>query len=295
MSPDGTPSLALAARTQVEAFVDAVRPRQWIKNAFVLAPLIFSGNVTDWRAVQHAFLAGALFCVGASLIYVLNDLHDLPADRLHPVKRRTRPFAAGRLTTVQGWALIGGLLAVLTLGSIAQPTVTLVILGYVLLNVAYTLRLKHVPVVCLFVLAAGFVLRVYAGAVAIGVPLSSWMLVTTFSLALFLVVTKRRDELAHTGPEARPVLRHYSVALLDRFGAMSAVCAVVFYSLFVMTNRPQLVMTIPLVLFGLFRYWLIVDQNGRGESPTETFLGDMPLAATIIVWGIVCALAIPSA
>jgi decaprenyl-phosphate phosphoribosyltransferase len=174
-------------------------------------------------------------------------------------------------------------------GSVVSIPLVAVLIVYIVLNVFYSAWLKRIPVVDIFCVAAGFVLRVYAGAVVIDVPLSSWMLVTTLSIALYLAAIKRRDELAAQGDGARAVLGQYSVELLDRFALMSSVCAMVFYSLFVVTTRPVLAFTIPLVLFGIFRYWFLVDREARGESPTDALWNDRTLFVTVLLWGFLCA------
>jgi decaprenyl-phosphate phosphoribosyltransferase len=151
-------------------------------------------------------------------------------------------------------------------------------------------RLKQQPVIDIFCIAAGFVLRVVAGAVVLSVPLSSWMFVTTLCLALYLASLKRRQELLamKSDSETRAVLKHYSISLVDRYAEMSAVGALLFYSLYVMNDGSRLVITIPIVLFGLFRYWFIVESKGEGESPTDALVRDPLLIATIIVWSVVC-------
>jgi 4-hydroxybenzoate polyprenyltransferase len=162
------------------------------------------------------------------------------------------------------------------------------------LNIGYTLQFKHQPVIDIFCIAAGFVLRVVAGAVVLGVPLSSWMFVTTLCLALYLASLKRRQELLAMKPdsETRAVLKHYSIALVDRYAEMSAVGALLFYSLYVMNDGSRLVITIPIVLFGLFRYWFIVESKGDGESPTDALVKDPLLISTIVVWTAVCVYAL---
>src|SRR5207253_8327001 len=182
-------------------------------------------------------------------------------------------------------ALCGTLLS----GFLVDVRLTAVIAIYVMLNVAYTIKLKRVPVVDLFALAAGFVLRVEAGAVAIGLVVSPWMLITTLCLALYLAAVKRRDELVGPGVTSREVLRLYTPSLLDKLAERSALGAMVFYGLFVITVRPALVATIPLVLFGMFRYSFIVERTGTGESPTDALWRDRPLALTVVVWTSVCA------
>jgi decaprenyl-phosphate phosphoribosyltransferase len=266
-----------------------LRPRQWIKNTFVLAPLIFSGSLVRRTAVVDALLATFLFCVAASATYVFNDLRDRDADRLHPVKRHSRPIASGAVSVAQAHVILASLAMVLLGALLIDRAVTAVIVGYLLLNIAYTLKLKRVPVIDLFTLAAGFVLRVFAGAVAISLVVSPWMLITTLCLSLYLAAIKRRDELAGPGAMGREVLRLYTPALLDRFAERAALGAMVFYGLFVITVRPALAATIPLVLFGMFRYSFVVDRTGAGESPTDALWRDKPLALTVVAWAALCA------
>jgi decaprenyl-phosphate phosphoribosyltransferase len=278
-----------APRAEWVAVLHLLRPRHWIKNLFVLAPLIFSGLFTRPSDTLLALFGTLLFCVAASIVYVINDLADLRIDALHPVKRLTRPLASGAVSVPAARVLLVMLAALLLAGSFVSIPLVAVLILYILLNVLYSTWLKRIPVVDIFCVAAGFVLRVYAGAVVIDVPLSSWMLVTTLSIALYLAAIKRRDELAVQGDGARAVLGQYTVPLLDRFALMSSVCAMVFYSLFVVTTRPVLAFTIPFVLFGIFRYWFLVDRQGRGESPTDALWSDRPLAITVLLWGVLCA------
>jgi 4-hydroxybenzoate polyprenyltransferase len=168
----------------------------------------------------------------------------------------------------------------------------MVILAYLALNVAYTFILKHQPVIDIFTIAIGFVLRVYAGAMALSVPVSSWMFVTTLCLALYLASVKRRQELRQSGSEGRKVLEYYSVSLVDRYAEMSATGALLFYSLFVMTARPEMIITIPFVLYGLFRYWYVVESQDYGESPTDALLSDWQLSLTVVTWICACAWAL---
>ena len=276
--------------------VKLVRPKQWVKNGFVLAPLIFAGLFTDSDAIGRSLLAMAWFCVGSSCVYIVNDYFDIEHDRRHPVKSQTRPLASGLVTKSQALLLLACLYAVLVLGLLVQPAVIATIVGYILLNVAYTLHLKHVPVVDVFTVSIGFVARVYVGALALSVPLSAWMFITTLCLALFLATVKRRQELANLGADGpggtRRVLENYSVDLVETYAQMSAVSALLFYSLFVMTSRPELVASIPFVLFGLFRYWYLVDHAGDGESPTDALLSDAVLLGTVVVWAGVSAWAV---
>jgi decaprenyl-phosphate phosphoribosyltransferase len=272
------------ARTQITGLVRLVRPKQWVKNGFVLAPLIFTGTFANSEAVYLSLMATLLFCVASSATYVVNDLCDIERDRRHPKKSKTRPLAAGLVSPHSAVVLLVVLYAILLCGWWFEPRVMLVIVGYLLLNLAYTFVLKHQPVIDIFSIAIGFVLRVFAGAVALDVPVSGWMFVTTLCLALYLAAVKRGQELSQSGTEGRQVLKKYSKPLVDRYAEMSATCALVFYSMFVMSSRPQLVITVPVVLFGLFRYWYVVDVLDGGESPTDALLSDWPLLLTVIGW-----------
>jgi len=274
--------------------ITLLRPKQWIKNVFVLAPLVFTGQFTDSTAIIDVFLAAVFFSLAASSVYIINDYHDIEHDRKHPLKSKKRPLASGQVSKFQAITLLIALLFVLLLGFVVQPQVMLVIAGYLVLNLAYTFILKHQPVIDIFTIAIGFVLRVYAGATALSVPVSSWMFVTTLCLALYLAAIKRRQELSTSGSEGRRVLQHYSISLIDRYAEMSATGALLFYSLFVMTARPELVMTIPFVLYGLFRYWYVVESTDAGESPTDALFQDWQLQLTIIGWTGACIWALMS-
>lgn len=281
-----------APLAQLRGLVTLMRPKQWVKNFFVLAPLVFSGEFLNSDAVGRALLAMWLFCLASSATYIVNDMRDIERDRLHPKKSKTRPLAAGLVPVPMGFALLAALYAALAAGWFAAPKVVLVIAAYLALNLAYTFALKHQPVVDIFTIAIGFVLRVYAGAVALAVPVSAWMFVTTLCLALYLAAVKRRQELSQSGTEGREVLEKYSVALVDRYAEMSATGALVFYSLFVMSARPELVVTIPLVLFGLFRYWYVVEELEGGESPTDALLADGYLLLAVALWVGACGWAL---
>ncbi len=280
--------MARSFLARMPGLIKLMRPRQWVKNAFVLAPLIFSGKFLDADAVSHTLLAVLLFCVASSVAYVINDMRDIEHDRRHPEKFGTRPLAAGEVSVPAAWVLLGCLCAVLVWGGFVAPKVVMVIAAYLLINLAYTFVLKYQPVVDIFTIAISFVLRVYAGAVALDVSVSSWMFVTTLCLALYLASVKRRQELSRSGTDSRETLERYSVSLLNRYAEMSATAALLFYSMFVMSANPSLVFTIPLVLFGLFRYWFVVEILDAGESPTDALLADWQLSLTVVLWVVAC-------
>jgi 4-hydroxybenzoate polyprenyltransferase len=265
--------------------IQLMRPHQWIKNAFVLAPLLFSGAFLDESSVWFTFIAFMLFCLASSVTYIFNDLHDVEEDKQHPIKSKTRPLASGGINKNQAYVLLVFLLLLLlSIGLVYLPKVLVIITAYLVLMVLYTITLKHQPILDIFSISIGFVLRVYAGAVAISVPVSGWMFITTLSLALYLASIKRRQELKFSSVNSRKVLKYYTESLVQRYAEMSATGALVFYSLFVVSERPEMIMTIPIVLFGLFRYWYLVEAEDKGESTTDILIADWQLIVTLIIW-----------
>ncbi|MBE3940731.1 decaprenyl-phosphate phosphoribosyltransferase [Vibrio parahaemolyticus] len=279
------------SKISIPAMIRLMRPKQWVKNTFVLAPIVFSGAFSSANSATQALLAFMFFSLASSATYILNDYNDIESDRKHPTKRLQRPLASGEVSKTQALILMAMLYSSVLLSWLVNPQLLLVIGAYLMLNVAYTLYLKHQPVLDIFTIALGFVFRVYAGAVAIGVPLSSWMFITTLSLALYLAAIKRRQELLKSGGEARNVLKHYTLSLIDKYAEMSATCALLFYSLYVISDQPHLVFTIPFVIFGLYRYWFVVESKDEGESPTDALFSDTQLQLTICGWIIACAYA----
>lgn len=277
---------------EIFPILQLLRPKQWIKNFFVLSPLLFSGLFFFWDSVASSLLAVFLFSIASSAVYIVNDLKDIKNDRLHSKKSLTRPLAAGTVSVYFAVFILLILYAILILGWFAVPEVVMVTVAYILLNFAYTFVLKHQPVVDIFTIAIGFVLRVYAGAMALDLPVSSWMFITTLCLALYLAAVKRRQELSQNGVEGRKVLEKYSVSLVDRYAEMSATGALLFYSMFVMSAKPELAITVPLVLFGLFRYWYVVEALDGGESPTDALLADWQLLLTVVLWVAACVWAL---
>lgn len=261
-----------------------IRPNQWVKNGFVFAPLIFTGETFNLTAFIHSSLAALFFCIASSAVYIINDINDVEIDRCHSKKIKSRPLASGAISKTAAFGLLLILYLILILGYWIMPNVISIIALYLILNLAYTFFLKHEPVIDIFTIAVGFVLRVVAGAVALSVEASAWMCVTTLCLALYLGAIKRRQELVQNGLEGRKVLKKYSVELVDRYAEMSATGALLFYSIYVMSTRPQLVITIPFVLYGLFRYWYVVDVMMDGESPTDALFSDWQLMLIVVLW-----------
>lgn len=273
---------------EIQGLIKLIRPKQWVKNAFIFAPLIFAGEFLNLASVYTTLLAAFLFCLAASAVYIVNDLKDIENDRAHPEKSKKRPLASGEVQPKSAYMLLTLIYVLLSCAWLILPQVIYVIAVYLAINLAYTFRLKNEPVIEIFIVAFGFVLRVYAGALALNVPVSHWMFITTLSISLYLAAIKRRQELIQSGKRSRGVLAHYSVGLIDRFAEMSAVISVVFYSLYVMDKQPDLILTVPFVIFGLFRYWYIVETLKGGESPTDVVIQDKQILITVCLWLMCC-------
>ncbi len=275
--------------TKLRGLLKLLRPKQWIKNGFVFMPLIFSGQFLE---IHQAILVSFAFiacCLISSSAYIINDLHDIKQDKLHPIKSATRPLALGIISTKHALNLLIPIYVTLLTICIQHPLLFLPIGAYALLNLIYTYSLKREPVIDIFIISLGFVLRIYAGAMIIHIEVSAWMAITTLSLALYLGAIKRKQEFIHYQTLSRPSLEKYTLPLIDKYAQISAICAIMFYSLFVMTAKPQLTLTIPIVLFGIFRYWYIVECLDQGESPTDVLFEDWQLAATVLTWIAICA------
>ncbi len=274
-------------RTAISALVRAMRPRHWLKNGFVLAPAVFAGHALDASAMARAAAVAVAFCLASSAGYLVNDVLDREADRADPVKRR-RPVASGEMSAVAAiaWAaalfaaaaalsLEGGLAAALALG------------GYVLVTLLYSLLLKSLAVVDAMAVATGFLLRLVAGAVAIPVAISHWLVVCGFLLALLLAFGKRLPEAAGDGGRAP----RYPLSFLHDVVTMLAGVTVVAYTLYTVApdtthklgGSNALLLTVPLVLFGIIRYLLLLHREGA-QDPTATLFRDRPLLAAVVLW-----------
>ncbi len=273
----------------------ALRPAQWVKNAFVLAPLVFAQKLQDPTALAQATQAVLAFCCAASAIYLLNDLRDRDEDRLHPLKCR-RPIASGALPIKVAVAAMIGLAALAVVLSLALgPKFCGLLVVYLGINLLYSSGLKRVVILDLLAVAVGYVIRVEAGAAAIHVALSSWLLLCTIFLALFLILSKRRHEidlLAAGAAEHRAVLSHYSPAFLDQMINVVTASTLVAYALYVVDPQTvarlggELVYSIPLVLFGIFRYLYLIYQRPGERNPTEAVLFDLPSVINLALWGL---------
>lgn len=274
----------------------SLRPAQWAKNLFVLAPLVFGHLLGDPEAVGRALLALAAFCCAASAIYLVNDIRDREEDRKHPLKR-LRPLAAGTLAVPTAAVAAAGLGLVAFAIAFSLGRAFLSVLGvYLVLNVLYTQWFKHLVILDVMSISLGFVLRVLAGAQATGVVVSRWLFLCTIFLALFLAFSKRRHEitlLAGAASGQRKVLDHYSPAFLDQMINVVTASSVVAYALYSVApetvakyDTQDLVYTIPLVLYGIFRYLYLMYQSPGERNPTEAILRDPPFLINMVLWGL---------
>ena len=278
-------------RSPAAAALVAMRPRQWTKNLLLFAGIIFAAKLGDparWLAAVTAFVA---YCAASSAAYLVNDVRDAESDRLHPVKR-SRPIARGELSPQVALALAGALAlaAVVLAGMLGQMSLAC-LAAFVALQAAYSLGLKAFELVDVLAIAGLFVLRASAGAIAVDVRISEWLLLCTFLLALFVALGKRRAELGLDGVRARPALDGYSVALVDQLLGIVAAATIAAYTGYALAAHDTrwLVATVPLVVYGLFRYLLLLHRRGLGEEPESLLVEDLPLLVTVAVWAAACA------
>ncbi len=292
-----------------------IRPRQWIKNLSLYAALVFSGFFFEPGYFSSVTFAFFIFCLLSSAVYILNDIVDAPQDRLHPFKKK-RPIASGELPVSIALGVAALLVGVVSIASLMiSPFFTSLTVAYILLHLLYTYYLKHVPILDVMSIAAGFLIRIYAGAVIVNLHMSVWFLLTVISASLFLAVGKRQSErtlLQGRGEDLskhRETLSHYTQRLLDVYVGMFANATWLTYALYTFQRdefKPQgvlftslyallprtftaekwLMITVPLVIFGVMRYLQLVYEDNQGESPERVLLRDKPLLITCFLWGI---------
>jgi len=278
------------------ALLKAMRPKQWAKNGVIFAALVFDRQLgfNNLPAMERTFAGFVIFCLLSGVVYLINDIEDIEADRRHPHKRK-RPIAAGELPVAAALvAIIGLLIILLPLAYWLSSSFALVALAYLLLNLAYSKWLKHLPLIDVFSIALGFVLRVGAGVTLIQVArFSPWLYVVTTLASLYVGFGKRRAELAQLEEGAndhRKVLSDYTIPLLDQYIMIVSATTIVAYSLYTFSapNLPSnhaMMLTIPFVLYGIFRYLYLVQLKGYGGAPEDILFSDRPLQMTIFLWG----------
>ncbi len=284
-------------KAKIQAFVALIRPKQWIKNLFVFVPLVFAKELFEFEPVVTSLMAFLAFCLAASAVYVINDMADVESDRAHPEKKN-RPIAAGSVTFAEAYVLIGVLLV--CSGAILYGMdhfFALVVVSYFVMNLAYSFKLKNVVLLDVFVIAAGFMMRVIGGAYALRVEVSTWLVLCTLFVSLFLGFAKRRSELVHlpdsTFPE-RKVLQLYRVSFVDQMLTIAAAGTVISYALYTVAprtvhlfNTDKLIYTTVFVLYGVFRYLYLIHTTTSTDKPTDVLTSDPPILMTVLLW--VCA------
>ena len=281
-------------RSTLRALVETLRPQQWVKNGFIFAALIFSQSLTRWDRCRQVLLAALVFCLVSSATYVLNDIMDASEDRHHPLKK-LRPIASGQLNA--GTAAIAGVVfgtAGLVEAWRLNSNFFGIVVAYLVLNILYSTFLKRVFLLDVFIVAAGFLFRVIAGGLVIRVPVSPWLIVCTTLLALFIALSKRRHEMVLLGRRAsdhRAILADYSPYFLDQLISIVTASTVVSYALYTLSPDVQskfpgkrLEMTIPFVLFGIFRYLHLIHHRDQGGNPTRSLFTDPVLLSVVLLW-----------
>src|SRR5690606_37279234 len=281
--------------TQVAGLIQSMRLKQWIKNGFIFVPLVFDGKLIQPRPLLATLAGFALFSMITSAVYLINDLVDLEADRAHPTKRY-RPLPSGRLSREVAITAAGVLAAIsLPLSYLLNPWFAVIVLSYLCLQLAYSFWLKHMVVIDVMTIAAGFLLRVAAGTVLVSAErFSPWLYVFTATLALFLGFTKRRQELIQlNGGEnhQRAILDHYNIKLLDEIILIVTAMAMLTYALYTFSaeglpENHTMMLTTPFVLYGIFRYLYLIHVRGEGSAPDEVLLEDRPLQLAVLLWGL---------
>ena len=286
-------------------FLRLIRIHQWIKNIFVFVPLLFSLNLFDEDYFITTLLAFFVFCLASSAIYVINDLVDIESDRAHPVKK-DRPLPSGEISTSSAM-ITASLLLVIVFSLMMYFNIYFIVLvvAFIVLNVLYSFWLKNIVILDVFSIAAGFSIRVLAGAFVIQVPISSWLILTTMFISLFLGVMKRRSELVlvaeninqkivsadQQGSKSRKVLAHYSLNFADQMATIAATGVIVCYALYTVAartvsafNTERLIYTTPFVVFGIFRFMYLEYMSGKAENTTRTLASDIPMIINLLLY-----------
>ena len=279
----------------LRAILKSMRPKQWTKNGFIYFALFFDRQIFQLGPLLRTTAGFVLFCLVSGVVYIINDIADAEADRHHPAKS-TRPIASGQLPVPIAWTAAGLILIIsLALGFFLEPAFAAVLAVYFLLNLAYSLRLKHVPIVDVIIIALGFVLRVHGGVTLITVErFSPWLYVVTTLGALYIGLGKRRSELALLASGAgshRKVLDGYTLPLLDQYITIVSATTIVAYSLYTFSapNLPAnhtMMLTIPFAIYSIFRYLYIIQVTHAAGAPEEVLLTDRPLQFSILLWGV---------
>jgi 4-hydroxybenzoate polyprenyltransferase len=287
----------------IKNYFKLLRIPQWIKNFFVFVPLVFSQHLFEINYFLLALAGFAIFCLASSIVYVINDVMDVELDKVHPVKK-FRPIASGKISSRD--ALITAFVLILILGAALtcfRSGFAVAVLSYFVLNIFYSFSFKHIVLLDIFSIAAGFMLRVVAGGLIIDVAISSWLLLTTMFISLFLAVIKRQSELKlnneDTNPVTRKVLSLYSMDFTNQIATVTASGVIICYAIYTVSARTvsifgteNLIYTTPFVVFGIFRYMYLVYISNKGENTTEIMLTDLPMILNILLYILIVTLII---
>ncbi|MBX2975896.1 MAG: decaprenyl-phosphate phosphoribosyltransferase [Ignavibacteriaceae bacterium] len=278
-------------------YLKLLRITQWIKNFFLFVPLVFSKHLFHPGYFETSLKGFIIFCFISSVVYIMNDIADVESDRLHP-KKKFRPLASGKIQKKNAILIASGF-STFFIVMLVQSNLSFVYfaVGYLVLNIFYTFSLKHIVLLDIFSIAAGFMIRIAAGAVIINVELSSWLILTTLFLSLFLAVSKRRSELVQKTGESefssRKVLESYSINFLDQIATIAGAGVIVSYALYTVSSRTitifrteNLIYSTVFVVYGIFRYMFIVMSNNKGENTSEDIVSDLPMIVNAILYSI---------
>lgn len=280
---------------KVIKLIELARPKQWIKNLFVFAPILFAGQLLNVHLLYKNIIAFLAFCGISSIVYIINDIFDIESDKAH-AKKKYRPLPSGAVTIKQASVLAIFLSAItIFLTSISSTFFIITIIAYFLLNVLYTLKVKNIVILDVFFISLGFMLRMEGGAAAIGVPISSWMILTTIFISLFLAISKRRAELVSNNIDSinqqRKVLIDYDIKFADQLNTIAATGTIICYALYTVSektirtfNTENLIYTTPFVIYGMFRYLYLIHKKNMGENPEQIVITDIPLILNAFLW-----------
>lgn len=274
-------------------WIKLIRVKQWIKNLFLFAPLVFSFHLFDLNYFLTVVQAFFVFCLLSSVVYIINDIADLESDRRHPVKKN-RPLPSGKISIKQAVIVaVLFLILVVILSIDLNSKFKIAAISYLIINVLYSYKLKQIVLLDVFLIAFGFMIRIIAGGWVINVYISSWLILTTLFLSLFLAITKRRSELVviENNSDTRKVLSDYSINFTDQMATISAAGTVISYALYTVSERTReifqtenLIFTTPFVVYGIFRYLFLVHKRKLGENPTYIITSDIPMIINLILW-----------
>ncbi|HEY5124585.1 MAG TPA: decaprenyl-phosphate phosphoribosyltransferase [Ignavibacteria bacterium] len=278
--------------------IKLIRVRQWIKNFFCFAPILFAGQLLNTELFTKNILAFLAFCAVSSSVYIINDIIDVEADRAHK-KKRFRPIASGEISIKQAVIILIIIIAItVLLSALINIYFVITVAAYFIINLLYSVKVKHVVILDVFFISLGFMLRLIGGAAAIHVSLSSWMILTAIFISLFLAISKRRAELSQIEQDnldkQRKVLNYYGIEFTDQMNTIAATGTIICYALYTVSEKAvstfhteNLIYTTPFVIYGIFRYLYLIHQKNLGESPTQIVTKDIPIMLNTLIWLIV--------